>query len=517
MNDPPIRPLDIRLVPAAAAGWIVTVVGITCGSDVVASVAAVCGVATCVAATARSVGRSHTEAWLPALVATSLIAGCYSGAVALRVWQFETSPVRAAAADGAWVSAAVKVLEDPRRIRFPGPETVSVRAELMQIDIASKPVTLGGRIMVLAPADTWAGVVPGQSVTLRGRLTPPTRADLTLALVRVNGPPLQVDPPGAIARAASSVRDSLSTAASRSLPADQAGLLPGLVVGDVSALPESVEDDFRASGLTHLTAVSGANFAIILGAVLLLARGIGIGPRWTVVMCAMVLIAFVVIARPSPSVLRAAVMGGIGLLALVTGRRRQAVPALCTSVLLLLAWWPQLAVDFGFALSVIATAGLVVVAPVWTDWLRRHGWGRGAAEIVAVSAAAHAVTAPIVAGMAGTFSVVGVLANIAVAPMVAPITVVGALAAVVAPWWIAPASLILEVASAPLWWLISVARWSAALPVAGVRTPDGFVGAAIVVTATSAVLISLRSRILRWCTGACAAALVAFWLGAAIL
>lgn len=513
MKEAPIRPYDTRLMPAAAAGWLVTAVGIVHGSGAVAVIAGV----SAVAAVGAVLGRSRSGAVSTGLAAAAMIAGFYSGATALKVWQFESSPVAAAAADGAWVSAAVEVREDPRRVRFPGPATVSVRAELTQMDIAGKPFTLGGRVLVLAPAEVWADVLPGQSITLRGRLSSPMRADLTLAVVRVNGPPLRVNPPGQLARSASSIRASLAVAAADALPPDQAGLLPGLVVGDVSSLPESVENDFRAAGLTHLTAVSGANFAIVLGAVLLLARGVGIGPRWTVVVCGVVLVAFVVLARPSPSVLRAAVMGGIGLLALVTGRRRQAVPALCTSVLALLAWWPQLAVDFGFALSVIATAGLVVVAPVWVDWLQRHGWGRGAAEIVAVSAAAHAVTAPIVAGMAGTFSMVGVLANIAVAPMVAPITVVGALAAVVAPWWGGGASLVLEVASAPLWWLISVAHWSAALPAAGVTTPDGYVGAAIVIAATSAVLTLLRSHILRWMAGASAASLVIFWLGASIL
>ena len=149
--------------------------------------------------------------------------------------------------------------------------------------------------------------------------------------------------------------------------------------------------------------------------------------------------------------------------------------------------------------------------------MRGHGWGRGAAEIVAVAAAAHAVTAPIVAAMAGTFSVVGVLANIAVAPMVAPITVVGALAAVVAPWASAPASWILELASAPLWWLITVAHWSASVPSAGLQTPDGLTGAAVVVAATIVVLVSLRSRVLRWAIGAAASTVLLWWLGASVL
>jgi competence protein ComEC len=446
------------------------------------------------------------------LVAFAVVAGCYSGAAAVRAWVFETSPVLAASTDRAWVSAEVIVGEDPRRVRFGGPETVSVRAELTRIDMAGRPVLLGGDVRILAPAEGWDHLVPGQSVVVRGRLSPPDRVDLTVASIRVDGPPIRVEESGPIGRAATSIRLALAASATNALPVDQAGLLPGLVVGDVSALPEDVEDDFRAAGLSHLNAVSGANFAIVLGAVLLLTRGIGIGPRGTAAVCAVVLIAFVVVARPSPSVLRAAVMGAIGLLALLTGRRRQALPALCTAVLGLIAWWPELAVDFGFALSVSATAGLVVLAPVWVDWLRRHGWGRAPAEVVAVAVAAHAVTAPIVAAMAGTFSVVGVLANILVAPMVAPVTVVGAAAAVLAPWWSWSASMILELASAPLWWLITVAHWSAAVPVAGVSTPSGVIGAAVVLAVSIALLISLRIRVVRWGLGGVSVVTSLWWL-----
>lgn len=513
MNEPLIRPHDVRLVPCALAGWGATICGIL-GGSVVAIVLAVAWVCLCVAVLSW---RAHLGRSGIGLITMAVIGGCYSGAAALHAWEFETSPVVDAADERAWVSAAVVVREDPRRLRSPGPPTVSVRAELVQVDIAGIPIELGGRVSVLAPATEWQHLVPGQTVVLRGRLSPPDRQDLTLAVVRVNGPPLRVDTPGPVAKTAAAVRTSLAAAASDALPVDQAGLLPGLVVGDVSALPEDLESDFRAAGLTHLTAVSGANFAIVLGAALLLTRAIAIGPRSTVVLCGVVLLAFVVVARPSPSVLRAAVMGGIGLLALVTGRRRQAVPALCTAVLGLLAWWPELSVDFGFALSVAATAGLVVVAPVWVDWLRAHGWGRAPAEVVAVAVAAHAVTAPIVAGMTGTFSVVGVLANIAVAPTVAPITVVGVVAAVFAPWagWLA--SLVLELASAPLWWLVAVARWSASLPGAGVVMPSGVAGALTVSVVTAVMLLLLRLRVSRWLLGGTVVTVLVMWVASSIL
>ncbi|WP_019699404.1 ComEC/Rec2 family competence protein, partial [Mycobacterium avium] len=91
-----------------------------------------------------------------------------------------------------------------------------------------------------------------------------------------------------------------------------------------------------------------------------------IGPRAAVLLAALALVAFVVVVQPTASVLRAAVMGAIALAGMLTSRRRQAIPALAATVLVLLAVAPQLSVDVGFALSVLATAALVVLAPAWS-------------------------------------------------------------------------------------------------------------------------------------------------------
>lgn len=163
-------------------------------------------------------------------------------------------------------------------------------------------------------------------------------------------------------RAAARVRADFAEAARTVLPADQAAMLPALVLGDTAALTGATTSEFRAAGLTHLTAVSGANVTIVCGAVLLTASLVG--PRIAVALAALALTAFVVVVQPSASVLRAAVMGAIALFAVVSRRRRQAIPALSASVLVLMTAAPELAVDVGFALSVSATAALVVIAPV---------------------------------------------------------------------------------------------------------------------------------------------------------
>src|SRR6185437_12444812 len=118
-------------------------------------------------------------------------------------------------------------------------------------------------------------------------------------------------------------------------------------LGDTSALPEQVEQEFTESGLTHLMAVSGGNLAILCGSVLLLCRLLRIGPRVSAAAAGLCLGGFLILVGPAPSVLRAGVMGGVALLALALGRRGSALPALAFSVCVLVAWDPVMAADFG--------------------------------------------------------------------------------------------------------------------------------------------------------------------------
>ena len=184
---------------------------------------------------------------------------------------------------------------------------------------------------------------------------------------------------------------------SRRCPTPSAGCCPGSSSATPAGSTREVREDFRTVGLTHLTAVSGTNVAIVAGAVLLLcpaarASGCARAP----VLAAVALAGFVVLARPSPSVLRAAVMGVVGLVALSTGSRRAALPALATAVLVLVLVDPDLAATPGFALSVLATgrAAGARAAVARARWRRRlPGW---LADALAVPAAAQVACGPVV-------------------------------------------------------------------------------------------------------------------------
>ena len=280
--------------------------------------------------------------------------------------------------------------------------------------------------MVFAQARDFGAVMVGQPMRFRARITAPTRRDLSVAVITAIGAPTP-GRAGPLNRAAYAVRAAFADAAARVLPADQAAMLPALVLGDMSTVTPVTGQEFRTAGLTHLTAVSGANVTIVCGAVLFSARLIG--PRAAVGLAGIALALFVIVVQPSASVLRAAVMGAIALVGVLSSRRRQAIPALAATVLLLMVIAPQLAVDVGLALSVVATAALVIIAPIWSRRLVAAGWPKPLADAVCVACAAQLVTAPLIAGISGRLSLVSAAANLAVAALIAPITVLGSAAA----------------------------------------------------------------------------------------
>lgn len=169
-----------------------------------------------------------------------------------------------------------------------------------------------------------------------------------------------VDAGGPLARASNRVRATIERAAD-ALPEPYGALYRGLVIGDDRDQPRDMVDRFRASGLSHLTAVSGQNVAFVLaafGPLLVRMRPV---PRWVATMA--VIGWFVVLTRVEPSILRAGVMAGLSATAYVSGRERQPVRVLALAVIVLLVVDPLLAWSIGFWLSVGATAGVCTVGP----------------------------------------------------------------------------------------------------------------------------------------------------------
>ncbi|OBI26759.1 ComEC/Rec2 family competence protein [Mycolicibacter sinensis] len=495
----PARP-DVRLVPAALIGWLVTAAGIQWqigGTLAVlcAGLGALSGALGCYGARMRRPGWRLAGA---ALAAASTVGAGFGWAVALRTDAVSAHPITAAF--GRTAAVTVTPSESPMQV---GARRVMLRATLQRLDGAQS----SGRVVVFASGMEFGEAMVGQPMAFRAKIARPTRRDLTVATLTASGEPTW-GRPGFIARSAHQVRARFAAAAWRVLPSEQARMLPALVLGDTSAITAATGREFRAAGLTHLMAVSGANVTIVCGAVLYSARLVG--PRAAAVLAGFALLAFVIVVQPTASVLRAAVMGAIALLGVLSARRRQAVPSLATSVLVLLALAPHLAVDVGFALSVVATAALVLIAPVWSAQLVARGWPKPLAAAVAVAWAANLVTAPLIAGISGRLSLVSTLANLAVAVLVAPITVLGSAAAVLCGWWPAAAELLIRFTGPELWWVCRVAHWSGGFPAATVPVPAGMAGVVGVSAAALLIVLCWRWRCCRRVLTALALCLLAW-------
>ncbi|WP_245717873.1 ComEC/Rec2 family competence protein [Nocardia miyunensis] len=466
--------LDARLVPAAVMCWGTTVVTVLAGwSAGMLLVGVLVGVAIVLGVCAVRVRRAEWRMVAVVLLA-AVVAGVGFGiAAAWREYRVATHPLRTATA-GTYLTVTVVPRDDPKPLptkSFGGRQWM-IEADLREYRRGAISVRAGGSVIVLVGQAGWPGLLPGQVVRFRARLDRPWRRDLTVAVLRAQGPPVTIERAPWWQRAAGSVRAHFAAAAARALPPTEAGLLPGLVDGDVSRLPDRVREDFQLTELSHLVAVSGTNVTIVLAAVMISMRLLTIDPRVGAVLAALALLGFVVLARPSPSVLRAAVMGGVAVLAVLLGRRKQALPALCGATIGLIGWSPELALNIGFALSVLATVGLIVLAPRWSRWLEERGWRRGPAEAVGVATAAFLLTAPLIVALTGHVGLLAIVANLLVEPVIAPITVVGTLGAMLSCAWLPAGVLVLRLTGPPLWWLLFVAERGASLGFS-VSLPDG--------------------------------------------
>ncbi|WP_298992370.1 ComEC/Rec2 family competence protein [uncultured Pseudokineococcus sp.] len=328
-----------------------------------------------------------------------------------------------------------------------------------------------------------------EEVTVVGRLVPTEPGEDVVALLRVQGPLRAVRPPTGWRGAAAHLRAGLRTAV-EPLPADPRGLLPGLVVGDTTALPTDLEDAMRTAGLAHLTAVSGGNTAVLVAAAAGGAALLGARRLARAAVAGAALTAFVAVAGPEPSVLRAGVMAAAALVGLLAARPGRGVPPLAAAVVVLVVLDPSTSRSVGFALSVLGTGALLLLARPWAAGLARVVPER-AAVVVAVPLAAQAVCAPVLLLLDPRVSLVAVPANVLAAPAVAPATVLGVLALAVAPLSPPLAHVLVVPAGWAAGWVAAVARTAASVPAATVPWPGGWAGAALLAGVLLTALVVL--------------------------
>jgi competence protein ComEC len=503
----PAESLDARLAIGAGAAWLAVLCCVehdALTSLVVAAAAAALGAVVLIASARR-------PGWWAALALALFCISLVLFPLAARLTRARASPLYALAQQRAPVGLELTVTADPTTLAATGEAgapRVAVPTSADRVVSGAALGAVGGTVLVLADAPGWRDVLPGQRVRVAGVLQPDLSDSVLSVTLAERGDPELLGRPPWWQRAAGAVRASLRRAVA-GLPDQVRGLLPGLVDGDTSNLDPVLAERFKLAGLTHLVAVSGTNCSLVVGAALLVLRRARARPWFAALVGAAVLAMFVVVARPSPSVLRAALMGAIALVSLATGRPRAALPALSAVVLALLVWDPTLSGSASFAMSALATAALLVIAPTWAAALRARRVPIGIAEAVAVAAAAHVVTAPVIAAISGRVSLVAIPANVLAEPVVAITTIVGFLAALIAPLWLPAGAALAWIAGWPCRWLVRVADFFGGLHGATIPWPGGMSGGlALLVLVAGVGAIAMRAGARRVLAAAGATSLV---------
>lgn len=400
---------------------------------------------------------------------------------AQQAWRQSAGPVAELAAAGAVAQVRGQVLAEPIPISGEADEVrVLVRFRVTEV------VARGYRTAVSTPVlvrgdERWRRLQWREEVRFPARLRLAQPGSAERAVLVPLGPPEVAVRESTLLAASDRARDGLRVAVD-GLPRDARALVPALVVGDTSLTPPDLTEAMRISGMTHLSAVSGSNLAILLTAVMAVVVYTPIRRRWRVLIGLLVIVVFIVVARPEPSVMRAAAMGAVGVIAFSRARAAAGLPALSATIVALLAFDPWLARSYGFALSTLATLGLILFARPWGRAFLRALPARArlppwVGDALAIPVAAHVMTAPVVVLLQGHVSLVAVVANLLAAPLVAPATLAGALTTLIAPFFPTVGALVAWLSVPPAWLTAQIGRIGATVPGAVIPWPEGPQGA----------------------------------------
>ncbi|MFW5419609.1 ComEC/Rec2 family competence protein [Nocardiopsis sp. CNT-189] len=485
------RVADVRLAGPALGVW--AAAALLGGGSARAALCAAGALLAC--ALLALVPAVRRAGWAAAVAAAALCSATSALACGGRLAAVESSPVAALARTGGELTAEVEVAEVPRPRKGPsfggGPGfTVPARTVWAAPGEGAGRAAIRVPVVLLVSGEEWRAVLPSERVRVSGPVLPAGPGTVH-GLLPVRGPPASTAPPVPAQAWAGGFRDRLR-AASAGLPAPADALLPAFVAGDASAVPEETAEDFRAAGMTHLMVVSGSHLALLTGAVLAAGRWLRCPPWPTALAGAGLIGAMVLVAGPGPSVLRAALMGLIALLATALGRDRTGLAALSAAVMVLVLFDPALAVSYGFALSVLASGGIMVLAPGWSRLLAAR-MPAAAADALAVAAASHLACLPVLVLLRPEVGWVAVPANAVAAPLV-PVAMVGGFGtAAAALLWPAGAAAAAWVPGTAVLLIARIADAASGVPFAAVPWRGDAVGAAGLAALVS-VLLVVRGR-----------------------
>ena len=429
----------------------------------------------------------------------------------------ETTTNAAKAAGARAVNLTAQVRSVPKPLTRPGRYLVTLK--VMRVN--ARP---SRALITLFASSAWSGVKPGEMVSFQANLRGAKAGGRALAIASHNRLPHTLKPPGGVYRLVNAARRQLAGAARNAnhahpppvpsvlarwgnettggneagernraaegstvgegsavteasaaaepgqlpLGADAPELVIGVVLGDDTGLEAATTKNMRASNLTHLTAVSGEHVALVLAATLTLCGPLPV--RLKTLIGLFTLVGLVLLVQPSGSVLRAAAMGSVQLVGLSAGRQASALPAWAAGAIVLLLIDPWQACDWGFALSIAATGGLIMLAPGLERQLGRL-MPTFFAQLAAIPLAAQLACGPLLIALNPHISMWGVVANMLAAPVVAVVTYTGLAATALATALPSLAQLLVLPALWGCAWLECIAHFFAHLPGAQVNWP----------------------------------------------
>jgi competence protein ComEC len=403
------------------------------------------------------------------VLALALLAVAGAGVAGARAASVRGGVLAGLLSRGGTLMVEATVAEEPQRVRYGGRRVVlSVR----RVEVGGEAWRTRERAAVILP-ESAGQVAVGDRLRISAGVERSDRGDplggepsMVLRRPRV----LSRSPSRSrLLRASESVRAAARARALDSLPPDRAGLLLGIALGDTSLEPASVDRAFTTAGLTHLTAVSGQNLAVVLAAGLGVAVALRAGRPTLAILGVLLIVLFALLTRWEPSVLRAGAMAMLALLGVATGRGPGGRRALCLAVALLLLSNPSLLWSLGFQLSVAATAGVLWLGPTATRALPPR-LPRLARSAVGISLGAQAGATPVLALAFGRVSVAGLAANLVAVPIATVPMLLGVVAAAASavPPLGAVAILACRLADPFLAGLIAIAEHASSLPAASV-------------------------------------------------
>jgi len=256
----------------------------------------------------------------------------------------------------------------------------------------------------------------------------------------------------------------------RLFPEPHASFEAGLLVGARKGIPETLMEKFNITGLTHIIAISGYNITIIIVFVMWILRGF---PRKLGFIFAVVsIILFTLFVGASPAVVRASIMGILGLIALNYGRDGNIHLTILWTAFFMVMWNPKILIyDVGFQLSFMAVLGLIYVAPHFEKYSKKLPQAFGIREAIVMTLSAQVMALPIIVYNFERLSLIAPISNLLVAFALPPAMLFGFIAVIFSFLFQPLAMLFAYITWGVLSYIIKVIEITALIPYASIDLP----------------------------------------------